>query len=96
VIKTLGRAGRGYLSFPRTGVTLALDFPLTPSTRPLLDSLHDITLEHGGRVYLAKDACLTPLQFHRMYPAAHDFAKLLARIDPSRRMRSDMSRRLEI
>ena len=96
VIKTLGRAGSGYLSFPRPGVTLALDFPLTIHTRPLLDSLHDITLEHGGRVYLAKDACLTPLQFHRMYPAARDFAKLLARIDPSRRMRSDMSRRLEI
>lgn len=96
VIKTLGRAGRGYLSFARPGVTLALDFPLNARTPALLDSLHELTIAHGGRVYLAKDSCLDPLRFHRMYPRAHDFAKLLAQIDPDRKIRSDMSRRLRL
>ena len=96
VIKTLGRAGRGYLSLPLPGITLALDFPRSRPTQPLLDSLHAITLEHGGRVYLAKDSGLRPGQLRQMYPAMPDFAKLRARIDPAKHMRSDMSLRLEL
>ena len=96
VIKTLGRAGRGMLSFARPGVTLALDFPRSERTLTLLDSLHDITLAHGGRVYLAKDSCVGAAQFRRMYPAAADFASLRARIDPQRRMRSDQAVRLQL
>lgn len=96
VIKTLGGEGRGYLSFPLKGITLALDFPMRPGVPGLLDSLHEIVIEHGGRVYLAKDACLTPNQFERMYPRLPEFRNVLAGIDPQRRLRSDMSARLQL
>ena len=96
VIKTLGRDGRGYLSFPTKGVTLALDFPRRAAIPALLDSLHDITLDHGGRVYLAKDSCLRPEQFRRMYPNLSKFQSVLRSIDPERRMRSDMALRLQL
>lgn len=96
VIKTLGGAGRGPLSFPLRGVTLALDFPWKRGVDALLASLHDLTADCGGRVYLAKDSALTAAQFRRMYPAVQEFQSLLSRIDPGRRMRSDMSHRLQL
>ncbi len=96
VIKTLGNAGRGHLSFPQRGVTLALDFPRTSGVDALLASLHDLTIDHGGRVYLAKDSRLTAAQFRRMYPGAPALQTTLERIDPQRRMRSDMSVRLQL
>jgi decaprenylphospho-beta-D-ribofuranose 2-oxidase len=96
VIKTLGSAGRGHLSFPKRGVTLALDFPRAPGIDALLGSLNDLTIDHGGRVYLAKDSALTPSQFRRMYPDVSAFQAILARVDPMRRMRSDMSVRLQL
>lgn len=96
VIKTLGGGGRGHLSFPLRGVTLALDFPRKRGVDSLLASLHDLTADCGGRVYLAKDSALTPAQFRRMYPAVQEFQSVLAQVDPRRRMRSDMSHRLQL
>lgn len=96
VIKTLGSRGRGRLSFPLRGVTLALDFPRRPDVNGLLDSLHGLTIDHGGRVYLAKDSGLTAAQIRCMYPEIPAFQATLERIDPRRRMRSDMSVRLQL
>ena len=94
VIKTLGGEGRGMLSFPMRGVTLALDFPRVAGVEALIDALNRLTLEHGGRVYLAKDALLTADLFRQMYPRAGEFAALLERIDPDCVFASDMARRL--
>lgn len=62
----------------------------------LLARLAAITLDHGGRVYLAKDAVLDPAGFARMYPKLGEFRQVLDRIDPDRRIQSDLSRRLDI
>jgi decaprenylphospho-beta-D-ribofuranose 2-oxidase len=94
VIKTLDAAGRGMLSFPIPGFTLAMDFPQRSETSALVRRLYDIVIDHGGRVYLAKDANLTPEQFRAMYPRAPEFALAIRRVDPNAMMRSDMARRL--
>jgi decaprenylphospho-beta-D-ribofuranose 2-oxidase len=96
VLKTLGGEGRGHLSFPMRGFTLALDFPRRDGVADLLAHLAAITLDHGGRVYLAKDAVLDPASFARMYPKLVEFRGVLDRIDPDRRIQSDLARRLEI
>ena len=96
VLKTMGGEGRGYLSFPMRGFTLALDFPERPATRDVLGRLEAITLEHGGRIYLAKDSCLSPEGFARMYPALDKFRQVLDRVDPDGLFTSDMARRLNI
>jgi decaprenylphospho-beta-D-ribofuranose 2-oxidase len=96
VLKTLGAEGRGYLSFPMRGYTLALDFPRRGGVEDVLRRLERLTLDHGGRIYLAKDAVLSPEGFRAMYPKLPEFQAVLDAIDPEQRLNSDMARRLKI
>jgi len=96
VIKTLGGDGRGCLSFAMRGVTLALDFPNRPDAPDLLHRLERIVLDHGGRLYLAKDSALSPEGFAAMYSRLPELRRVLAEVDPQGRFRSDMARRLRI
>jgi decaprenylphospho-beta-D-ribofuranose 2-oxidase len=96
VIKRLGPGRTGYLSFPMPGYTLAIDFPNRPGTEELYRALVAITLDHGGRIYLAKDALLSAEAFARMYPELPEFRRVLAEIDPGACFGSDLARRLDI
>lgn len=96
VIKYMGRPGVGPLSFTLPGFSLALDFPRRPDTFALMQRLHEIVLRHQGRVYLAKDACISAADFAAMYPRHREFQSVLQRVDPHSMMQSDMSRRLGI
>jgi FAD/FMN-containing dehydrogenase len=80
VLKTFGeQRSPGWLSFPRPGATLALDFPDEPATRVLLDRLDAIVDEAGGAVYPAKDARLSGARFRRQYP---EWERLRGYVDP--------------
>jgi len=96
VLKLFGKSAPGPLSFPMEGYTLALDFPVNPKTLALLEALDEIVLEHGGRLYLAKDARMRPDTFRRGYPRAGELIALKREIDPDGRFRSSLSQRLEI
>ena len=61
------------MSFPMEGYTLALDFPLQTGTPAFLNLLDGITHKHGGRVYLAKDACSTSERVREGYPNFNAF-----------------------
>lgn len=91
VLKTFGdRRAPGLLSFPMPGTTLALDFPnLGDRTLKLFDELNAIVLEARGRLYPAKDACMSQQMFERGYPRLSEFTRFR---DPG--IASDMSRRL--
>ncbi len=70
----------GMLSFPRPGLTLALDFSYHgKKTLRLLNDLDAIVLQSGGAVYPAKDARMTPEAFQVYYPQWHEFEQY---IDP--------------
>jgi len=81
VLKTFGELeSPGMLSFPRKGVTLALDFPIKgAATFELLDYLDDMVREAKGAVYPCKDARLSPRNFQAYYPQWTEFAQY---IDP--------------
>ncbi|MGF1563202.1 MAG: FAD-binding protein [Geminicoccaceae bacterium] len=96
VLKTLGGEGRGFLSFPMRGYTLALDFPKSSAAEELLGKLERITLDNGGRIYLAKDSQLSVSGFRQMYPKLADMQRILGEIDPRGQFNSDQARRLGI
>jgi FAD/FMN-containing dehydrogenase len=76
VLKRFGsRRSPGLLSFPRAGLTLAVDFPLRgPSTLALLETLDAMVGEAGGAVYPAKDARMSPDSFRTFFPEWERFA----------------------
>ena len=82
VLKTFGdKASPGLLSFPRPGVTLALDFSNRGDrTLALLSRLDDIVMGAGGRIYPAKDGRAPPAAFMAGYPNLNQFA---AWVDPA-------------
>jgi FAD/FMN-containing dehydrogenase len=71
----------GMMSFPRAGLSLALDLPnLGDRTLRLLDTLDEIVVAAGGRIYPAKDARMSPDTFRAGYPQWEAFTKF---IDPA-------------
>jgi decaprenylphospho-beta-D-ribofuranose 2-oxidase len=94
VLKLFGPAGEGLLSFPMSGYTLTLDFPITPRLFPFLDKLDELVLQYGGRVYLTKDVRLTGDTLARMYPQLPAFREVLAQINPEGKVRSLQAERL--
>lgn len=95
VLKRFGPEGKGLLSFPLAGYTLALDLPVgDPALFPFLDQLDSIVLRQGGRVYLAKDARLDAETFRLMYPRLPEWQRVKQRVDPLNRFTSDLARRL--
>lgn len=91
VLKTFGnKKSIGMLSFPVEGVTLALDFPSKgENTIKLFSKLDKVVSEAGGRIYMAKDSCMTPEMFEIGYPKFREFLEY--RDDG---VSSSMSRRL--
>jgi hypothetical protein len=81
VLKDFGSVkSPGLMSFPRPGVTLALDFPNRGTeTLQLFEQLDAIVHEHGGRLYPAKDARMSPQSFREFFPESETFTEY---IDP--------------
>ncbi|MDF1562882.1 MAG: FAD-binding oxidoreductase [Deltaproteobacteria bacterium] len=98
VLKQMGPGQpRARLSFPQPGVILALDLPHRGvETDALLEELDRRVLEHGGRLYLAKDARMSAATFRAMYPELPAWQEVKAKIDPEGRFVSDLARRLEL
>ena len=94
VLKRMGPGSFGMLSFPMEGYTLALDFPATPDNFALLERLDAITADHGGRVYLTKDARVAPGLFAAGYPRLDEFRNLRAQYGLDQRFSSLLSQRL--
>lgn len=96
VLKRMG-GGRGLLSFPIPGWTLAVDLPA--SDRDLEETLRRVdhhVADCGGRVYLAKDSRLDSTLLPVMYPELDRWRDIADKADPTRAFRSDLDRRLEL
>lgn len=81
VLKTFGAMeSPGWMSFPRPGVTLAVDFRNRgEETLRLFRSLDEVVNEAGGALYPAKDARMRGEDFRRAFPRWEEFSK---QVDP--------------
>lgn len=91
VLKTFGPIKSiGMLSFPKAGVTLALDFPNKHAkTLKLFKELDGLVRKYKGRIYLAKDAHQSQNLFEMGYSNIKEFSRFR---DPG--ISSLMSKRL--
>ena len=81
VLKVFGdQPSPGMLSFPRPGITMAVDFPNRgASTNDLLESFDALIRAAGGAIYPAKDARMSPATFQACFPHWSD---MLPFVDP--------------
>lgn len=81
VLKSFGKAiSPGMLSFPKEGVTLAIDYRMEgDKTLALLDKIDKIVVDNNGRLYPGKDARMKKEHFHKFFP---NFDKFLEYKDP--------------
>jgi FAD/FMN-containing dehydrogenase len=95
VIKDCGAEGRGLLSFPCAGVSVALDLPMRgAATQALIDELNEIVIAASGRIYLAKDALTRPEHFAAMEPRVAAWNTVRRAWDPDGKLKSALSVRL--
>ncbi len=95
VIKDFGQDSVGVLSFPRPGITLALDIAVRDDTQQLVDALNEQVIDEGGRIYLAKDSFTRREHFEAMEgKRLETFQRIRDEWDPKRRFRSALSVRL--
>ncbi|WP_246162347.1 FAD-binding oxidoreductase [Roseovarius faecimaris] len=95
VLKRFGKQS-GAFSFPMEGYTLALDFPVNAKVFALLDRLDRITIEHGGRFYLAKDSRMRSETLHASDERIGDFQTMRESREFTAHFRSAQSERLEL
>jgi decaprenylphospho-beta-D-ribofuranose 2-oxidase len=94
VIKDCGPEGVGILSFPRPGISIALDIAVRKDTPDLIDALNECVIKEGGRIYLAKDAFTRAEHFRAMEPRIDEFQRIRRQWDPTGKLRSAQSMRL--
>jgi len=94
VIKDCGPEGKGMLSFPKAGMSYALDLPVDGRTQAIVDALNEVVIAEGGRVYLAKDAFTRAEHFRAMEPRLDAWLAVRRRWDPEGRLRSAQSVRI--
>lgn len=94
VLKVFGPQNDNMLSFPFEGYTLALDFQAVPPVFALMTELDRTVQDHGGRLYLTKDARMTETMFKESYPRWREFEAVRERYSATGVFSSVQSRRL--
>jgi FAD/FMN-containing dehydrogenase len=94
VIKDCGPEGKGMLSFPMKGISIALDIPVRDDTQRIVDALNEQVIREGGRIYLTKDGFTRADHFRAMEPRLPAFLEVRRKWDPTTKIRSAQSVRL--
>ena len=94
VIKDCGPEGKGMLSFPLEGTSVAVDMAVSADTQKIVDHLNEFVIETGGRIYLTKDRFTRADHFKAMEPRLPQFLEAREKWDPKHRLRSALSVRL--
>ena len=94
IIKDCGAQGEGLLSFPRPGMSLALDIPIRDNVQAVIDRLNERVIAGGGRIYLTKDGFTRPDHLRAMDERVQPFLDVCRRWDPQGNIRSAQSERL--
>ncbi len=94
VLKRFGPGNAGPMSFPFEGYTLALDFPVNPTTLKLMDRMDRIVRDYGGRLYLTKDSRSDAATVIQGYNRIGDFRETLERYGSTEKFGSALKQRL--
>ena len=96
VLKLYSKENENYLSFPLEGYSLALDFKIEAGLFELLNTLDEVVLRHGGRIYLTKDVRVSKETFEKGYPKIEQFRDFRSKNYMDKKLNSLQSKRVKI
>lgn len=96
VLKLYGKENENYLSFPMEGYSLALDFKIEAGLFELLNTLDEVVVKYGGRIYLTKDVRVSKETFEKGYPQIEQFREFRREHKMDRKFNSLQSKRVKI
>jgi FAD/FMN-containing dehydrogenase len=96
VLKLYGKENENYLSFPLEGYSLALDFKIETGLFELLNTLDEVVVKYGGRIYLTKDVRVSKETFESGYPQCDKFREFRREHKMDRKFSSLQSKRVKI
>jgi hypothetical protein len=96
VLKLYGKENDNYLSFPKEGYSLALDFKIEKGVFKLLNELDKIVLKYDGRIYLSKDSRVSKKVFEKGYPNINKFRNLRKQYNLNEMLTSKQAERIGI
>lgn len=96
VLKLYGKENENYLSFPLEGYSLALDFKIEAGLFELLNTLDEVVVKYGGRIYLTKDVRVSKETFESGYPQCDKFREFRREHKMDRKFNSLQSKRVKI
>jgi decaprenylphospho-beta-D-ribofuranose 2-oxidase len=94
VIKDCGPQGKGVLSFPMEGTSIAVDMAISPNIQRVVDRLNEFVIAASGRIYLTKDRFTRAEHYRAMEPRLETFLATREKWDPAHKLRSAQSVRL--
>ena len=94
VLKVFGKGNDNYLSFPKEGYTLALDFKVDEGLFSFLNELDAIISHYDGRLYLTKDSRMSEDFFKQGYPQWQQLAEIRKQTSANKVFNSLQSQRL--
>ena len=94
VLKNM-KKDKGLISFSLNGISLALDIPMKPNLKRVMNKLNKIVVSNNGKIYLAKDNFLDQKNFRKMYKESKIFLKIRKKYKLFK-MSSKQSQRIEI
>jgi len=95
VLKRFGEQS-GRFSFPMPGFTLSLDFPVNSRSLTLMETLDRITIDHGGRFYLAKDSRMSSGILAESDDRVGQFVSMRQETNMHLQFQSEQSQRLKL
>ena len=94
VLKNM-KKDKGLLSFSLNGISLALDIPMKPHLKRVINELNKIVVLNKGKIYLAKDNFLDKKNFRKMYENSKLFLKIRKK-NKLFKMSSKQSQRIKV
>lgn len=85
-----------YLRFAGAGIAIAFNFPRAGRSRELMSDIDAMVIDLGGKPNIVKDGRLPAEVVQACYPEFEMFRRRLLEFDPKRRIRSELSERLEL
>ena len=85
----------GLISFSLDGISLALDIPMKPHLKVVMNKLNKIIVSNNGKIYLAKDNFLDNKNFRKMYENSKLFSNIRKK-NKLYKMSSKQSQRIKV